>query len=211
NARNITDNKVRLLKKMNCVSVTIGIETGNHYLRKEILSRKETEDDIIRATHVLNDAGIRTSAFNMLAIPFETRSTVMETISLNRKAEVRYPNAGFFFPLDGTRLREISIENRFFDPASVAVFQNDTPTLHFPDITSEELIKLRERFVLYIKMPESFYIYIERSEKEDETGKALTKVLYQIYEECVFAHDGVWNDSGKIDDYMKKLKKIWMV
>ncbi len=208
NARNVTEEKVKLLKKMNCVSITLGVETGNNRLRKEILKRVETSDEIVKATKLLNSAGIRTSAFNMLAIPFENRQTIMETIALNRKAEFRYPNAGFFFPLDGTELREISIKNGFFDGDPTAIFQNGKPTLRFPDITSEELIALRERFVLYIKMPYEFYPYIERSEKNDEQGRKLTDALYQIYDQCVFANDGIWNAKGREQEFLNQLDAI---
>ncbi len=208
NARNVTEEKVQLMKKMNCVSITLGVETGNNRLRKEVLKRVETADEIVKATKMLNAAGIRTSAFNMLAIPFENRSTVMETIALNRKAEFRYPNAGFFFPLDGTELREISIKNGFFDGDPTATFQNGRPTLKFPDITSEELIALRERFVLYIKFPDDFIPFIERSEKKDEIGEKLLDALYQIYDDCVFANDGVWDAHGTEKELVDGLKAI---
>lgn len=208
NAKNIDAAKVRLLKKMNCVSVTLGIETGNDELRKNILLRRETREDIIAATRLLNQAGIRTSAFNMLGIPFENRKTVMETIALNRAAEVRYPNAGFFFPLEGTALRQIAIENGFYSAENGRVFQNDMPTLKFKDISEEELVALRERFALYVKMPEQYYKYIERSEKNDPIGQKLTAELYHIYQECVFAHDGVWNDGGRLEEHLCQLRSI---
>lgn len=209
NARNVTPEKVKLLKKMNCVGVSLGIETGNQKLRKEMLKRVETQEEIIKATKLFNNAGIRTAGFNMLGIPFENRKTIMETIELNKKAEIRYPNVVFFFPLENTELREIAIKNGFFNKNSNAVFQNDKPALTFPDISQKELIALRERFILYVKMPHPFYKHIERSEKEDKIGRELTKELYKIHEECVFAHDGIWNDNGKTKQYLKTLENIY--
>ncbi len=206
NARTITSEKVSLLKKMNCVSVTLGIETGNHALRRDVLKRSESEDEIVEATKMLNDADIRTSSFNMLGIPFENRKTVMETIELNKRAGIRYPNAGFFFPLKGTELRKIAIENGFFDSSSEEVFQNDRPVLKFRGISKTELIALHERFVLYIKMPRQFYKYIERSEKDDEMGKKLTERLYKIYDDCVFRNNGIWNDRGNAKKYIDELE-----
>jgi len=208
NARHIDAEKTALLKKMNCASVTLGIETGDRRLRKEVLKRNETEEDIIEATKMLNDAGIRTSSFNMLGIPFENRESIMETIELNRKAEVRYPTASFFFPFEKTELREIAIKNGFFDGDKNAMYLQDKPTLTFKDISTEELIALRERFVLYIKMPKVFYKYIELSEKNDAVGRDLTEELYRIYEECVFANNGIWDDHGRQDEYMGRLNDI---
>ncbi|MDD5070090.1 MAG: radical SAM protein [Candidatus Omnitrophica bacterium] len=210
NARNVTKEKAELVKKMNCRSVTLGIETGNERIRKEILKRTETAEQIISASRMLNSLGIRTAAFNMLAIPFETRETIMETIELNKKAEIVSPNAGFFFPLEGTELRTISIENGFFSEDSNAVFKNDRPTLKFSDILEEELVALRERFVLYIKMPESLYKYIKRSEKNDSLGKRLTKELYLIYDEAVFSNDGLWNKEADIKGYTKRLEDVFL-
>lgn len=208
NAKNITEEKVELLKQMNCVSVSLGIETGNPNLRRNILKRYESRDDIIRATNLLNSAGIRTSSFNMLGIPFETRETVMETIELNRIAQVRYPNNVFFFPYKGTELHEIAVENGMFKEGSDAVFEQDKPALTLPDISAHELIALRERFVLYVKMPEAYRKFVERSEKQDEVGRRLTDKLFKLYDEFVLNNNGVWKDNGNTADHLKELKRI---
>jgi radical SAM superfamily enzyme YgiQ (UPF0313 family) len=209
NARNITKEKVQLLTQMNCVSISIGVETGNEKLRKEVLKRRETKEEIIKAIHLLNDAGIRTVAFNMLGIPYETRHTIMETIELNRESQVRYPDTVFFYPLEQTELREIAVNNGFYDINSSDVFDDVRPSLRFPDISAEELIALRERFVLYVKMPGVYRPFIERSETADEVGKKLTDELYNIYDKCVFSNDGVWNDRGQSQEYLNHLQKIY--
>ena len=208
NARNINTEKISLLNKMNCVSVSLGVETGNDKLRKEVLKRVETKEQVINATKMLNKAGIRTSSFNMLGLPFESRETVMETIKLNREAEIRYPNVTFFFPLEGTLLRKISIENGFFDDNSKAVFIQGKPTLTNLKISTKELIALRDRFVLYIKMPSVFHKYIKRSEVDDDIGIKITKKLYGIYDECVFANNGFWDDKGRLEEYLEPLRMI---
>ena len=211
NARNLTKEKINLLKKMNCASVSIGIETGNAVLRKEILRRQETKEEIIRAVRMLNDSGIRTSSFNMLGIPFETRATVMETIELNKESRVQYPNTVFFYPLENTQLREVAIEQGFFASDSKAVFDDIQPSLRLPGISAEELMALRERFVLYVKMPQEFYKFIERSEEKGNIGKKLTDELYKIYDKCVFENDGVWNDHGKKQQYLDCLQQLYPI
>lgn len=208
NARNITKEKVKLLKKMNCRSVSIGIENGNIKLRKEVLKRMETPDEIVKAVKLLNDAKIRTVSFNMLGIPFETRETIKETIDLNRRANIKYADSVFFFPLENTPLREISIKNNFFDENSGKVFQTDKPALSFPNLSADELIAIRERFILYIKLPCEFYKYIERSKINDKVATALTKRLYNIFDECVTANNGFWNNNIDIAPYLKELESM---
>ncbi len=199
NAKNVTRDKVNLLKLMNCVSVTLGIETGNAKLRKEILNRNETTEQIVEAVSLFNSVGIRTSSFNMLGIPFETRETIFETIELNRQAKVRYPNVGFFYPLEGTTLRDIAINNGFFSPECRQVFTNDQPNLSFSTMTREELIALRERFLLYIKFPKKFWKFIELSEQPTLIGRKLTTKLFEIYETNILAKSGFWESE---DDQM---------
>lgn len=208
NAKNIDEEKCELLRNMGCASVSLGIETGNNRLRHEILHRTETVDDIVRATKLLNQAGIRTSSFNMLAIPFENRDTVMETIEVNRRAEVRYPNVVFFFPLEGTHLREVAVSNGFFDPQSETVFMQDEPALTLPGITRQSLMALQQRFALYVKLPRQFFPYIERSEMPDETGRRLTEALFAIFDRGVFLNDGYWDEGIDIPSHLNALEEI---
>lgn len=207
NAKNATYEKLSLMKVMNCVSISIGIENGNEEIRTKVLKRRETKEEIIRAIKDMNSLGIRTSAFNMLGLPFDSRETIMETIALNKESEVRYPNCGFFFPLDKTELKVVSVENNFFQDGD-SLADTNSPCLNLTEISKEELIKLRERFLLYIKMPDVFYPYIERSEVSDAVGKNLLNYLYQIYEKCVFEKDGFWDASGEEKLYLKKLDSL---
>jgi radical SAM superfamily enzyme YgiQ (UPF0313 family) len=206
NGKSITSEKVKLLKHMNCVSVSIGIETGNVVLRREILQRHESREDIVRSIHMLNDAGIRTCAFNMLGIPGETRETVFESIAVNRDSEVRYPDTVFFYPLEGTDLHKLSISKGLFSPNTDLLFDDVNPNLDLPGISRKELIALRERFVLYVKLPDVYQPFIERSEHEDEIGHKLMEELCKIYDTAVLANDGRWDPSRPIEDDIRILE-----
>lgn len=145
-AKSVTPAKAKQLVDMGCVSVSMGIETGNPWLRNKVLKRVESQDDIIRGFGILNDAGLRTVAFNMLALPFETRETYRETVELNRKAGVQVPYADFFYPFEGTELRDVSIREGYFDPATADVYRRDVPALKFKDITDQEWVEMRNNF-----------------------------------------------------------------
>jgi len=208
NPRSVTEERVRLLHKMNCASVSLGIETGDMRLRRDLLNRTDTEEDIIRAFNMLRDAGIRTNSFNMLALPFETRNTFMETVRVNRAAAVQTPQASFFFPFQGTRLRQIAIEEGFYTATDESVYNPDKPALHFENLSEDELVTMRNRFVIYVKLPEEYWPFIERSETADETGRALEEKLYKIYNECVFANGGWFDDNGMSERYISELEAI---
>lgn len=71
---------VIVLKNAGCQEVRIGIEQGNESLRRSMLNRKMSNEQIIAAFQMLHKAGIKTFAYNMIGIPGETEQTVQETI-----------------------------------------------------------------------------------------------------------------------------------
>lgn len=211
NPKSVTEEKVALLKNMNCVSASVAIETGDPYLNKKVLNRVNTEKDVIKAFSLLKSAGIRTSAFIMLGIPFETRKTYWKTVELTRKAEVQYPNVGFFYPFEGTELRQIAMDNGFFslDDNVMIVYQRDMPALKFREFSDEELVAMRNVFVLYVKLPECYEPFIKRSEMSDDIGIQLRKALLRIFDYTVWANDGWYVDDGMKESYLEDLNKIY--
>ena len=205
NAKHINEKTLEYLKRMNCLSVSMGIETGNTFLRKSVLKRTETKEEIINAFTLLNKAGIRTSSFNMLGIPHETRKTLEETAELNRLAQPRFPNSVYFYPYKGTKLGDFAIQQGMFDPNSTAVYEQDRPTLTLSTISTEELVAFRDRFVLYVKMPKRYQKIIRRSERNDNLGIILTRKLFSIYDDYVLEHNGIWNPDEREEDRIREL------
>ena len=103
NPKFVTEENVKLLKEMNCVNAALGVETGNMKARKEILGRIDSEEDIVRAFKLLKEAGIKSTSFNMLGLPFESRETYWQTIEINRKANPQYPQCCFYYHFIGTK------------------------------------------------------------------------------------------------------------
>ena len=58
-----------LLKEGGCVSVSFGVEAGNDRLRNEILNRRMSREQILRASELLRQNGIAFSTNNMLGLP----------------------------------------------------------------------------------------------------------------------------------------------
>lgn len=193
NPHSVSEEKIKLLKKMGCVSVSMGVETGNEQIRRDILKRRDTTQDVINAFRLFKKYDIRTSSFNMIALPYETREAIFDTIELNRKADAMVPNAGFFFPFEGTKLRELSIKEGFYNPDAFSIYKRDEPALNLPSLSKEELYSLRKNFVLYVKLPKVFYPFINRAERNDETGKTIFSILAQIYKKYVLENGGFFS------------------
>jgi radical SAM superfamily enzyme YgiQ (UPF0313 family) len=208
----ITEEKINLLKEAGCVSLSIGIETGDGEYRRKILNRTDSIEDVERAFRLAEEAGIRTMAFNMMGLPFYTREIYDETIRLNRRAGVKYPTVSFFFPFMGTKLREVAIENNFYNAGMDKGNPNmkiGTPSLVFEDFTEEQLKQMFGVFALYVKLPECYHKYIRRSESTDLVGVRLRDKLIEIYERTVWKDNrGTYVDDGKSELYLSELEDI---
>jgi radical SAM superfamily enzyme YgiQ (UPF0313 family) len=148
NAKSVTADKVELLKKMGCVNVSIGIETGNEELR-DLLGRRETKEDIIQAGAMFKWHGIQTTSFNLLGIPGETEDTLKETVQLNKNAQIAIPNPNFFFPFPETPLRDYAIDNGYYTEEKI--FEQGEPALDFPDLSKDTLKYYYNNFYNLVK------------------------------------------------------------
>lgn len=194
NPRSVNEEKVIILKEMGIASASIAIESGNEYMRKNILKRVDSLSDIERAFRLFYDAGVRTSSFNMIGLPFEDREKIFDTIEINRKARPTVSDCGFFFPFEATELYDVSIKEGFYDKEEMPIYRREIPALKLPGLSREELVGLHKCFTLYIKLPKSYYPLIGRAEKNDPVGQEIFEILSRIYNEHVFAKKGYFEE-----------------
>ncbi len=102
----VTPDKVALLKRAGCVSVGMGLETGNSEMRNQILKRNLTDEQIIEASRQIREAGIQLLTTNMLGLPGGTLANDFETLALNQVCRPSYANAFLYQPYPRTELGE---------------------------------------------------------------------------------------------------------
>ncbi|MFQ5713595.1 MAG: B12-binding domain-containing radical SAM protein [Candidatus Scalinduaceae bacterium] len=180
NPRSVNKEKVEILSEMGCVSVSMGVESGNSYTRS-LLNRKDTKKDIIQAFELFHDAGIRSCSYIMLGLPFENREKIFESIRLLKKAKVKVPSMGFFYPFKGTAIRDVCIKNGFFDPKNNNGWKRNEPGLDNLDISRSELTAIFRNFVFYVKFPQIFWPLIKRTELQDRLGQYIYSILAKVY------------------------------
>ena len=99
---------LQLLKNAGCQSLSFGIESGNEVLRRNVLKRKMSNEQIINALELAKKVDLPATSFNMVGMPFETESMILDTIKLNRKIKTKHHNVCIFYPFAGTELGKIS-------------------------------------------------------------------------------------------------------
>jgi anaerobic magnesium-protoporphyrin IX monomethyl ester cyclase len=100
----IRERSADLLKEMGCITVRVGLETGNEDLRRQVLKKRVRNTDLERAASLLHDRGISLQTYNMFGIPGETVEQSLETYSLNRKIGTNFAWSSQLRPFPGTEI-----------------------------------------------------------------------------------------------------------
>ncbi len=136
------------LRSANCTQINFGIESGNEWLRKEVLKRSMSNEQIISAFDTAHKLGIKTLSYNMIGLPYETPEMIEETISLNKRVAPDRIAISFFYPYPLTELYEISKKEGFLSERHSTSFFSES-VLELPTTTRKELYKLYTKFYGY--------------------------------------------------------------
>lgn len=102
-----------LLKEAGCTQVRVGLESGNEYIRNEMLKRNLTDQQMYEAFQCCRDAEITIHTYNIIGIPNETSATVLDTIKMNAKAKTDSQDAFAFCPFPKTELYDLCKKKGF--------------------------------------------------------------------------------------------------
>ena len=188
-AETITEYRAKKLKEAGCHRISIGLEHGNDEFRKKVLKKKFNNEQMVKASKILADAGIPLTVNNIIGFPDETRDLIFDTIELNRKLVFDTTNAVAFAPFHGTSLHKVCVERGYipsdFNPGSM----NVDVSLDMPQLPKEEIKGLRRTFALYARMPKEYWPRIKMAEKFDEKGNIAFTELQKVYQKLYFELD----------------------
>ncbi|MEE9488033.1 MAG: radical SAM protein [Candidatus Brocadiales bacterium] len=177
----ITEEYVDILESVSCEGISIGLESGNEDVRRNVLGRNITNETTIRAFRMFEDSRIRVSANNIIGFPTETRENIFETIELNRQINTNGVMVSYFSPYRGSSLREVCELEGYLKEEDIAMDYRLAPTLDMPQLSSSELAGLQKAFPLYVKFPKSEWPLIRICEGNSPKADSLYKEMSQIY------------------------------
>lgn len=137
-----------LLKEAGCTLVKIGLESGNEYIRNEILKRNLTDQQMYKAFQCCHDAGITIHTYNMVGIPNETSATVLDTIKMNAKAKSDIQQAFAFYPFPKTELYDLCKKKGF--TANSSGWDLFTPMLNINTISRRRINFYQKFFRVFV-------------------------------------------------------------
>jgi radical SAM superfamily enzyme YgiQ (UPF0313 family) len=142
---------VELLKKAGCYHIKFGIESGNAYICNEILNRRLTKEQVKNAFAICKEAGLITESFNMVGIPYETPSTVIDTIKLNAAIAVDKMQVSIYQPYKGTRLANLCQDQGFSVSGDLESDWFSPSILKLNTISPSQVLMFRDYFKVLVR------------------------------------------------------------
>lgn len=138
-------------QKSNFRFIQIGLESGSERIRREILKRDYSNQDIINTARIAKKYGLKISLFNMVGIPTETIADFKKTVEINRMCLPDWHFIYIFFPYPGTDLYLLCkeqglLKESFFD----ARIERRKATLDLPGFPKKQIQKSYIWFDYYV-------------------------------------------------------------
>jgi len=150
----LDEDTCRRLAKAGCYRVSMGVETGDENLRRQVLKKNITNEQIITAAENLHRYGIRLLTNNMIGLPGETVEQALETIRLNIRIKTEYPWCSILQPYPGTEIeetaRQAGVLKAHDEQAFSSTFFKDSL---LDQKNMPQLVRLHKFFLVAVKFP----------------------------------------------------------
>lgn len=129
------------LRAANFVRLNIGIESGNEWIRRHVLDRRYTNEQIIETYRRARALGMDTKAYNLIGLPHETPEMFEDTIRINRLARPNHTMLNIFYPYPGTALDKVCDTLGLKPTNDVGPVRERTQSiLNLPDFPKEKIM-----------------------------------------------------------------------
>jgi len=105
----VTDERARAIAAAGrCLWVSFGLESGDEQVRREVLRRQVSDEQIRDGVANLRRHGLPVSTTNMMGFPGERLDQALRTIRFNAEIRPNVTVCSIFLPLPGTDLGEVA-------------------------------------------------------------------------------------------------------
>jgi anaerobic magnesium-protoporphyrin IX monomethyl ester cyclase len=134
---------LKWMKQAGCWVVGFGIESGN----QEILNKMKkgiTLDKIRNAIKLTKAAHLKTHAFYVIGLPWETEETIKDTIRFAKELDTSFFDFNIAYPLPGTELNEIVQQENLLVISDASQASYATSAIRSRSLSPEQLQQYRK-------------------------------------------------------------------
>jgi radical SAM superfamily enzyme YgiQ (UPF0313 family) len=159
---NLCDDELfKKLKESGCYKVHMSLESGNDFIRNQIMKRNIPRDKVISSFALAKKYGIRINASSIIGLPFETESMIKETIVLLGSLKIEDVGVNIFYPYRGTQLREVCDQfGMIVKHTPYGIRERREGVLALPHISARRLEYYQRNFEELVRRQDSFGAYV---------------------------------------------------
>lgn len=149
---NTVDGEIaRVMAESGCDAVEMGIQSGSEHLRMDIMHRNTRDEQVIRSTRALREAGIRTTVDIIIGLPSETKEDLDRTVRLLNDAHPWHLYAFWLRYYPSTEILSIAKERKLLTPEQISYLEKSNHTRgHIAGGTELEKDSLSRRYHAFI-------------------------------------------------------------
>ena len=145
----VTEEKIEIGGDAGLHFIAIGLESGDEELRTKLLNRHTKVASLVEAFTLPKKYGIKVHAFAMLGLPGQGTASMLKTWRFLRRIMPDTAQFSIFYPLEGTRLYEQTIQMGLYNPANTAENYYSGSVLKQDGIDDRLLLRYQRLFQLY--------------------------------------------------------------
>jgi radical SAM superfamily enzyme YgiQ (UPF0313 family) len=107
----INEKIVKAMKAANCMTIFMGVDSGDPDLRRRLMERPMTDELIFKAAQTIKDGGIGLQISCIYGLPTETPPQMMKTLSMVKQIEPTQCSSYIFYPFPKTKLYDFAVEH----------------------------------------------------------------------------------------------------
>ena len=108
---------VELLKSAGCVKVDMGVQSTNEAMRRDVLLRHESNEDVARAIRLFREAGLPVYADNIINLPGETEDDLVQMARFYNEHRPHLVKVLWLTYFPGTRILDHAVDEGLVTPA----------------------------------------------------------------------------------------------
>ena len=132
------------MREAGCWLIALGIESGDD----ESLRRMNKRADTARAREAIRltrRAGLRSSVYMLMGLPWETEETIRHNIAFFRELDADFTEIFYVYPFPGTKLHEMAVSAGLLAPGEVPTEAYGEPAMPSLFLTKADLAHWRRR------------------------------------------------------------------
>jgi radical SAM superfamily enzyme YgiQ (UPF0313 family) len=141
------DERAQWMRRAGCWVVAFGIESGSQVMLDKMKKGARVEQ-AREAVAIGRRHGLRTHAFYIIGLPWETEETLEETFRLARELDTDFFDFNIAFPLPGTEYYEIASREGLIEEPALAKSGYAQAAARSFDLSREELDRRRRQALL---------------------------------------------------------------